>query len=441
MDPTVMLVLFVLLLAVTWGLLVFHLTVLVVGAATRVVRRTRSPSDRGFVEHRSAAGTASPTVGYLIAAYNEEASIGPCIESVLRQEIPPQAIVVVDDGSTDRTSAVASEYRSQGVTVITLPSNRGRTYALEAGLPHLSTDLVAITDADSLTHPQYIREVLASFRDPEIAAVGGIVESIPQTWITAARQTEYMLTMLVGRRAQTQLGTIPVLSGAATTYRRSVLVDLGFDHDTLAEDMDLTFRLRKTGRRFLMNMNAKVYTADPPTLRAYFHQVLRWYTELGICLRKHRDVFGTGLFGWVELPFIVATTVFGALAQIGLTVGLFFLSPPLFVIFLSLGIAMDLAIATIAWRVHRRRDVFWAILSRPPTRLLVHVGSLLALSRVFLGRPDRRWRSSARPEARAFLHRMTQSNAGAPLAQPNQKTTDAPGPNLTPWTVISPDPP
>lgn len=57
----------------------------------------------------------------------------------------------------------------------------------------MGTDLVAITDADSLAHRDYVREIKKSFRSSDVAGAGGALESMPHTWITEARQIEYML--------------------------------------------------------------------------------------------------------------------------------------------------------------------------------------------------------------------------------------------------------
>jgi cellulose synthase/poly-beta-1,6-N-acetylglucosamine synthase-like glycosyltransferase len=380
----------------TRGLLLLHLGVLGARAVYRAGRRLwpRCPPHppSGPPENPSSAFSLS----FIVPVYNDALTVGPCLESLLAQSVPPHAIVIVNDGSTDATRYVLDLFRARGVTVVHLPDNRGKTRALEAGLHSVHTDLVAFTDADSLVDPHYVREIRASFRDPAVVAAAGAVESLPQTWVTAARQVEYLLSIYVHRNAETHLNTMWVLPGVSTTYRRQVLLELGFEHDTIGEDLDLTWRLHRAGRKMVMNLRAKVYTADPPTLRAYYRQLTRWYTDVWLCVKKHRALVGRGAFGWVGLPLAVLNTFAASVVYLLLPLYLLLFASRTLGLTALTELACNATLAVLAHWLYRRRDVYWSLLSSYPTRIITRFVILLTFVRVLIGRPDLVWRKIER---------------------------------------------
>ncbi|MEA3200557.1 MAG: peptidoglycan-N-acetylglucosamine deacetylase [Thermoplasmata archaeon] len=385
------------------GLTFVHLGVLLARRALLKLRGRRwrdVPSDF-FV---AGAPPREPTIAFLVAVYNDALTIGPCVESILAQSRPLDQIVVVDDGSTDGTPAVLDTFRSRGVTVLRMPRNGGKTAAIEEGLRHVRTELVAITDADSLVHRDYVKEIIPSFEDPEVAGVGGAVESLPHSWVTAARSVEYMITLRLDRTAEDAMDSLLVLPGVSSTYRRRVLVRMGFEHDTIAEDFDLTFRMQRAGHKLTMNRRAVVYTSDPPTLRSYHRQLTRWYTDLWITVRKHRGMLGRRLFGAVEVPLLVVNLwVYSVLI---LAAPLYFLlfDPGRLVSFLFWELVMDVAFVALALRVYGRPHVLWGLLSRYPTRLIARWVTLVTFFRVAVGRPGMAWTKLERRATAGLLH-------------------------------------
>lgn len=400
------------------GQTMLHVLVVIPGFVRGIYRTVRPladsppyvPNDDFAGEHSGGSATDLPmapgpelTVSFIVPVYNDGATARTTIESILAQSVPPREIIVVDDGSTDGTAEILDAFRDRGVRVVHLPANGGKSRAIEAGLQLATSDLVAFTDADSIVHVDYVKEIVRSFDDPRIVAAGGSVESIPHTWITATRQVEYMLTIHLDRRAQSEIDTIFVLPGVSTTYKRDVLLRLGFEHDTIGEDLDLTFRLHKLGYRSVMNLRAKVYTSDPPTLRAYARQLRRWYTDIWICAKKHRDVLGHRAFGAVELPLAMANATIASFLFLAIPLWALLFDRSKLLDFLLWGTLLDVALVGIAGYVSKRNDVWWALLSRYPTRVIARFTFLWAGIRVLAGRPGMEWDKLDRRSTEAFF--------------------------------------
>lgn len=385
----------------TTGLTIVHVGVLAWRGARRGLARRRARA-RGMGKSANAP-LPDLSLTFIVPVYNDELTVGPTLESILRQTVRPTRILVVDDGSTDGTPAVLARYAGKGVDVMTLPRNVGKTRALDAALPTIRTDLVAITDSDSIVDAHYVEEVLQSFRDPDLSAVGGAVQSIPHSPVTAARQLEYMLTVNIDRDAEDTMGALVVLPGVSTTYRTRVLVEMGFEFDTIAEDFDLTFRMQRAGRKIAMNLRAKVYTSDPPTLKLYYRQLTRWYTDFWLVLRKHRAVLGKRVFGTVEVPLLVLNATVSSLLFLALPIYFLFAEPTRLLGFFAATIAFDLALVVIAWRIYRRNDLWGALLTRLPTRILGRIAYLLSMTRVLVGRPGMAWAKLDRRDTEPFL--------------------------------------
>jgi cellulose synthase/poly-beta-1,6-N-acetylglucosamine synthase-like glycosyltransferase len=264
-----------------------------------------------------------------------------------------------------------------------------------------------------------VKEILPSFADPRMAGVGGAVESLPHSWVTASRSVEYMITLHLDRKAEDAMDSILVLPGVSSTYRREVLVSMGFEHDTIAEDFDLTFRLQKAGHKLAMNPRALVYTSDPPTLRSYHRQLTRWYTDLWITVKKHRSIFGRRLFGIVEVPLLAVNLVVYSLVVLAAPLYFIVFDPGRLVAFLFWEFVMDVVFVLLAWRVYRQRHVFWGLLSRFPTRLIARWVTLATLVRVLAGRPGMAWTK---------LERRATANMLPPArADPSRDSTGAAG--------------
>lgn len=222
-------------------------------------------------------------ISLLIPSYNEDKSLEACLKSAFAQTRPLDEIIVVNDGSTDRTKAILAKYAEQYdiLKPINLRKNTGnKSKAQMRGLPHITGDIVIMTDGDTILDTEFAAKIEMDFeRDTTgtLAAVAGYVSSIRYNWITACREIDYIVGQNIFKKAQSIIGYIYVMPGCATAIKTSILRDLSVYHDTVTEDLDFTFQLHLKNLQIAYNMEAIVYTHDPPNLSSYIRQMKRWY--------------------------------------------------------------------------------------------------------------------------------------------------------------------
>ncbi len=228
-----------------------------------------------------------------IPCHNEAQAIRQSARSWLNQTRPADEIIVVDDSSTDATPLILREPEFAGkITVVRTPRNLGnKSHAQEFGLQFVTGDIFVTSDGDTLLAPDFIERIEKDFENPTVAAVGGYVKSLKYNWLTRHRAFEYSIGQNLHKLAQSYLGFMFVIPGAAGAFRTHVFREyLSFDHDTITEDLDFTYKLHKNGFKILFDRNAIVYTQDPATIRCYFLQMQRWFGGGWQNLRKHYSI-------------------------------------------------------------------------------------------------------------------------------------------------------
>ena len=254
-----------------------------------------------------------PNVAVLIPAYNEEKVIERTIQSALDSDYPNLHVIVIDDGSTDRTLAVARnafprELADGRVVLLTKP-NGGKAEALNFGLEHLRDEEFFVgIDADTVIAPDAIRRLVPHFIDPRVGAVAGNakVGNRVNLW-TRWQALEYITSQNFERRALNTLGAVSVVPGAIGAWRVSAVRGAGGYHtDTVAEDADLTMALLRDGYRVQYEDLALAFTEAPTNANGLMRQRFRWSFGIFQAVWKHRDVFGRkGVLGFVALPNIL----------------------------------------------------------------------------------------------------------------------------------------
>jgi poly-beta-1,6-N-acetyl-D-glucosamine synthase len=250
----------------------------------------------GYLHHIEAQGHASdattaPPVTIIIPVYNEGPVIAAALESVLAMRYPRYDVVVVDDGSTDDTLAIASRFAgcAGGVTVrVVHKANGGKASALNTGIALASTPFVLCMDGDSRLHPDTLHHAMRHFADGNVAAVAGNVKVANRDNVWSRLQAlEYVEGLNMARRAQGFLRVVNIVPGPIGVFRRDVLLRLGgYDSDTFAEDADLTLKLLTGGWHVVYEERAIAYTEAPATLLELLKQRYRWTRGILQALRK-----------------------------------------------------------------------------------------------------------------------------------------------------------
>jgi cellulose synthase/poly-beta-1,6-N-acetylglucosamine synthase-like glycosyltransferase/peptidoglycan/xylan/chitin deacetylase (PgdA/CDA1 family)/spore germination protein YaaH len=252
--------------------------------------------------------TFTPVVSVIIAAYNEAKVINKTIATLLSSDYPDLDILVVDDGSKDDTAgAVLAVYGvDPRVTVIRKP-NGGKASALNLGIKQCRGEIIVALDADTVFAPDTVHKLVRHFADPAIGAVSGNVKvGNRNNPLTIWQAVEYITSQNFDRRAFDLLNCITVVPGAVGAWRKDAVILAGlYSSQTLAEDTDLTFKIRRLGYRIVTDNAALAYTEAPDTLRDLAKQRFRWAFGTLQCLWKHRSALFNpryGAFGTVAMP-------------------------------------------------------------------------------------------------------------------------------------------
>lgn len=249
-----------------------------------------------------------PFVSVLVPSFNEELVIRNTIDSLLASDYENYEVIVVDDGSTDRTGEMVKESFSGNdrVRLFSIP-NAGKATALNFGLKHATGEVVIALDADTLFAPQTLAALAHRFYDPKMGAVAGNAKVGNRiNLVTRWQALEYITSQNMDRRAFASLNCITVVPGAVGAWRRDLLEQAGgFPGDTLAEDQDLTLRIRRLGHNIGYEENAIAWTEAPDRLRSLARQRFRWAYGTLQCMWKHVDALFRpryGTLGFVALP-------------------------------------------------------------------------------------------------------------------------------------------
>jgi biofilm PGA synthesis N-glycosyltransferase PgaC len=245
------------------------------------------------LERDDAESLLLPPVTILVPAYNEGAVIQGSIRSLLELDYPRYEILVIDDGSKDDTYVKASVYAGDHgralVRVITKP-NGGKARALNTGISQASSDFILCMDGDSALHPATLRRAIRHFDDSAIGAVAGSVKVVNRTNLLSSLQAlEYIEGLNMVRAAQGFFRLVNIIPGPIGIFRKSALEKVGgYDHDTFAEDCDLTLKLLLEGYQVQYEPGAIAYTEAPEKMLDLLKQRYRWTRGILQAISKHK---------------------------------------------------------------------------------------------------------------------------------------------------------
>jgi cellulose synthase/poly-beta-1,6-N-acetylglucosamine synthase-like glycosyltransferase len=338
-------------------------------------------------------------ISILIPCHNEEQSIAACIESCLNQTRTPDEIIVVNDGSTDKTAEILASF-GNSIRVVAIPRATGnKSHAQELGLKYVRGDVFIATDADTVLDSRLVEYIEEDFMtNSKLTAVGGYVRSLKHNWLTACRAFEYAVGQNLHKLAQHYLDFLFVIPGAAGAFKtKDFFKYISFDHDTLTEDLDFTYRLHKQDLKILYDRRVVVFTQDPQTLHSYVNQMRRWFGGGWQCLLKHRSLA-------LQKPKMAFELSLMYMEGIAFSVLLFLLPLLSFKFFLAfIGSYLVVAVAFALFAVYKERRLE-LLLVPVPYLLLVFINSYIFLEQmikeVFMGTRNLSW---FQPERYQFL--------------------------------------
>ncbi|HEV7864316.1 MAG TPA: glycosyltransferase, partial [Acidimicrobiia bacterium] len=238
-------------------------TVAVVALARRQARLTPPPA------------TFFPPVSVIVPAYNEEVGIAAAVRSLAQSDYPILEVIVVDDGSTDGTSAVVAALALDDARVTLIrQTNAGKPAALNVGIGVARHDVIVMVDGDTIFEPDTIRNLVAGLADPTVGAVAGNTKVGNRRGLLGRWQhIEYVMGCNLDRRMYEALGCIMVVPGAIGAFRREALAQVGgVSDETLAEDTDLTMAINRAGWRVVFEARARAWTEVPTSIGQLWRQ-------------------------------------------------------------------------------------------------------------------------------------------------------------------------
>jgi cellulose synthase/poly-beta-1,6-N-acetylglucosamine synthase-like glycosyltransferase/peptidoglycan/xylan/chitin deacetylase (PgdA/CDA1 family)/spore germination protein YaaH len=270
-----------------------------------VIERMRRP-------HAQASPGFNPRVAVLIPAYNEEKVIVRTIRSVLNSDYSNLHVIVIDDGSSDKTfdvarQAYAAQIAAGRVQVLTKP-NGGKAAALNYALDRLTEEVYVGIDADTVIAPDAISKLIPHFEDPLIGAVAGNakVGNRVNLW-TRWQALEYITSQNFERRALDLFNVVTVVPGAIGAWRTGpVKAAGGYPINTVAEDADLTMNLLEQQLKVVYEDRALAFTEAPIDAKGLMRQRFRWSFGILQAVWKHRLAFVRNkAMGYFALPNIL----------------------------------------------------------------------------------------------------------------------------------------
>ncbi len=236
--------------------------------------------------------TALPMVSLVVPAFNEGLVIQAAIRSLFELDYPNYEIIVVDDGSTDDTyekaMEIARESEEVPVRVIT-KRNGGKAEALNTGMSVARGEYVLNMDGDTKLSRNTLRACIHHFDNPRVGAVAGNVKVINRenVW-TNIQALEYVEGLAMARKAQSFMRVVNIIPGPLGMFRKSVLQQVGgYDHDTFAEDCDLTLKILMRGWHIAYEPTAIAWVESPSRLLDLLKQRYRWTRGILQATEKH----------------------------------------------------------------------------------------------------------------------------------------------------------
>jgi len=234
----------------------------------------------GATRSGAAAPARHTSISVILPTFNGGDGLEPTIASLRRQSLQPFEIIVVDDGSTDDTRAIANRAREQGLVdiVIAHGTRCGRSAAINAGARFARGDLIMTADADTVFEPVALARLAAAFDDPRVAGAScniAISNESKSIW-TELQSVEYLMSISAGKSILDVVGAIACLSGACSMYRRDVFLRQGGLDVGPGEDLEFSLRLRRLGHLVRFVPDAWAETDGPPTAIGLLRQRARW---------------------------------------------------------------------------------------------------------------------------------------------------------------------
>jgi len=226
-----------------------------------------------------------PTVSILVPVKNEEKVVGRLLKALLNLDYPSQKaeIILIDDGSTDKTIEICKGYvakRPDRIRLLHRSISDGKPSALNYGLKYAHGEIVATFDADNVPESDTLLKAVEFFEDSSVDAVQGTICSInaDENMLTKFLSYEAAVRFKAYMQGKDVLKLFVHLAGTCQFIRRNVLMKIGgWSKESLSEDMEISARLTKNNCTIRYAPDIRSWEENPSTLSQLLNQRLRWY--------------------------------------------------------------------------------------------------------------------------------------------------------------------
>jgi len=240
--------------------------------------------------------TVWPSVSVHVPVYNEKSVISRLLNSVVATDYPHDKleIIVVDD-SNDGTTELLHSYHERYPELVTVIHRQGRegfkAGALQTALVRSKSEFVAIFDADHVPPADFLRRMIPYVYSDKTIAFAQARPTYPheeKSWVTRALSLGMDAYAFVDQEARFSANLLTHFSGGGGVFRRTAIMNVGgWNSETLAEDLDLSIRLRLNGWRYVYDASVACPGEAPTSFQILRQQQFRWASGFAGCLKKH----------------------------------------------------------------------------------------------------------------------------------------------------------
>lgn len=274
-------------------------------------------------EKKRAFFATNPSISILLVGYNEEASVANAIRSLIELNYTNLEIIVIDDNSEDRMYEEAKPFADKGLIKLYRNSaatgRSGRPTSSNMAFYLAKGDYIISVDADTSFDRDMLLHMIGPFYNPRVGGVAGNIKirNLSASIWTRLQAVEYAISISMWKRWLELLGMSMQVSGAFGAFRREALTAFGAWDPELAEDADLSLKIKKLGWQIAFAPEAIAMTNAPETFRILKGQRFRWDKgAFRTYFRKHVDIMKFWRFDWrnafelsLEFVFTVVLTL------------------------------------------------------------------------------------------------------------------------------------
>ncbi len=251
--------------------------------------------------NKTGKASVLPSVSIVISAHNEEAGIRRKLENTLALDYPKDLceIVLVSDGSTDRTAEIAVEFEEHGVQCLVLSEWEGKAVALNCALELAQGEIIAFTDVAALAEPDCIRKLVANFADPRVGCVSAEMQVVAQG--SGGSEGTYIRYLMTLRRLEGQIGSCTCVCGPLYAARKVLCPEFPAH---MATDLVSALEAVRCGFKVVSEPAARMSVGSVATQREEFRRKART-VMLGVeCLPKMMELLNPFRYGVFSLELI-----------------------------------------------------------------------------------------------------------------------------------------